>query len=317
MDEELTNSDLHTRYRPKTLEDVVGQKHIIRSLKGVVEKRTTHAFLFTGPSGVGKTTLGRIIANMVGCDPGNLTEVDAATNSGIDAVRSLTDGLQYSAFGKSRTKVMIVDECHALSKAAWQALLKPIEEPPKHVYWVLCTTEKAKVPATIVTRCVGYDLKPITVNDITELLTRVRDAEGLSTSDDVLDLIAKRAEGSARQALTSLAKCGRCKDREQAAKLIDLVQENKEIVDLCRELMKGPVSWSRAIELLEPLKDQNAESIRQVVLNYMTNVAFDTKDERRAATVLTIINAFAQGYMPSNNLHSVLLSLGKLIFEEA
>ena len=150
---------LHLKYRPTNLDEVIGQNAVVQSLKQQLTGQSTpHAFLFLGPSGVGKTSIARILAGMMKCDDANILEIDAATHSGVENMRSVTQMAQYRGIGESPNKFIIVDEVHALSKATFQSLLLSIEEPPPHVYWALCTTEPDKIPTTIKTRCAAYDL---------------------------------------------------------------------------------------------------------------------------------------------------------------
>jgi DNA polymerase-3 subunit gamma/tau len=213
--------DLHTKYRPAELDGVIGQKHIIKSLARVLETESTRAFIFKGPSGTGKTTLGRIIANLVGCSARNLVEVDAASKTGIDDMRAIVEPLLYSALGASKTRVYIIDEAHMLSKAAWNSLLKSVEEPPPGVYWIFCTTEASKIPGTISNRCAAYELKPVDKDEIHSLLRRIKKKEGFETPDEVVYLIAEKSHGSVRQAITALGMCSECTDRKEAGKIIE------------------------------------------------------------------------------------------------
>ena len=147
------NRPLHIKWRPQKLNDVISHAFVVSSLKALLkEKECPHSFLFTGPSGVGKTTLARIVASYL---EAAVLEIDAATNTGIDAMRAVQDMARYKAIDNEK-RVVIIDECHALSKQTWQSLLKIVEEPPAHLYWAFCTTEPDKVPATIKTRCVQY-----------------------------------------------------------------------------------------------------------------------------------------------------------------
>ena len=138
------SESLYVKYRPQHLDDVTGQDEVVKVLKGLVERNDTHAMLFTGPSGVGKTTLARIVALDLGCveENGGIMEIDGATYTGIDKMRSVQDGTQYQPFGKANHRCVILDECHRLSGQAWDSLLKVVEEPHSHMSWMFCTTCK-------------------------------------------------------------------------------------------------------------------------------------------------------------------------------
>ena len=185
----VVEEPLHIKYRPRSLQDVRGQDAVVDSLTTALKKSTRpHSFIFTGPSGCGKTTLARILAEKFGCSPQNVIEIDAATNNGIDSMREVTSTLRYNGFGDTPNKAIIIDECHALSKAAWQSLLKSVEEPPAHVFFFFCTTENGKVPETINTRCQSYFLKPLRFDDLMDLLEFVVDEEALASALCAKDL---------------------------------------------------------------------------------------------------------------------------------
>ena len=219
---------LYRKWRPKTFEDVVGQSHITDTLRRqVAEDRLSHAYLFTGTRGTGKTTCAKILAKAVNCrhpvngDPCNqcdaclgidngsmldVLELDAASNNGVDHVRALRDEAIYSP-ANVRYRVYIVDEVHMLSTAAFNALLKILEEPPAHLIFILATTELHKVPATILSRCQRFAFKRIQPGDIANRLLYVASQEGMSLTEDAAELLSRLSDGALRDALSLLDQC--------------------------------------------------------------------------------------------------------------
>jgi len=311
------NEDLHVAYRPEFFNEVIGQDHIIDSLKHIQEKNAwPHAYLLVGPSGCGKTTVGRIIAKELNCEPSSLVEIDAASHSSVDGVRQLSASLQYTGFGETPTRVIIIDECHSLSKQAWQALLKPIEEPPAHIYFILCTTEVDKVPETIKTRCSQYNFRSVPFDLLAELIDWVAEEENISITEKMSTLIAQEADGSPRKALTLLSKARGVKDIESLKDILESASENKSIIELCRLLLKTP-NWKRAIRLINDMEELPPETIRLTILSYMSKVLLNTPDERKALKVLPILDAFSQPFNASEKKAPLLLAVGTLCFGEA
>jgi DNA polymerase-3 subunit gamma/tau len=192
---------LANKYRPTKLSDVIGQNTVVTALSNQLENNTvSQALLFCGPAGTGKTTVARIIANSLNAE---IHELDAASNNGIDNVRMM----QEQAKAKSITnenKVFILDEFHAMSGASFQALLKVLEEPPKNVYFILCTTETNKIPKTIMSRVQKYFFNSISADLIVKHLTDVCDIEGIECSTDAMNFIAEKSGGCMRDALSML-----------------------------------------------------------------------------------------------------------------
>lgn len=219
---------LYRKWRPKVFADVVGQSHITETLRRqVAEDRTSHAYLFTGTRGTGKTTCAKILAKAVNCehpvdgDPCgvcpscvgiesgsflDVLELDAASNNGVDQVRALRDEAIYSP-AHVKKRVYIVDEVHMLSTAAFNALLKILEEPPEHLMFILATTELHKVPATILSRCQRYSFKRITPEAIAERLNYVAEQENIELTADGAEMLARLADGALRDALSLLDQC--------------------------------------------------------------------------------------------------------------
>ena len=219
---------LYRKWRPKTFSDVIGQSHITETLqKQVAEGRTSHAYLFTGTRGTGKTTCAKILAKAVNCeqpeggDPCcrcascvgiengsflDVLELDAASNNGVDQVRALRDEAIYSP-ANVRKRVYIVDEVHMLSTPAFNALLKILEEPPEHLMFILATTELHKVPATILSRCQRFSFKRITPQDVAARLSYVAQEEGIHLTPDGAELLSRLADGALRDGLSLLDQC--------------------------------------------------------------------------------------------------------------
>lgn len=219
---------LYRKYRPMTFDDVVSQPHITTTLRNqLINGKTAHAYLFTGSRGTGKTTCARILAKALNClhpvdgNPcleceicrdaeenalSDIIEIDAASNNGVDDIRDLRDGAVYTA-ERCKYKVYIIDEVHMLSKEAFNALLKIMEEPPPHVKFILATTEIHKVLPTILSRCQRYDFRRILPQDITERLLYVAEKENISLDREAAELIAKTADGGMRDALSLLDQC--------------------------------------------------------------------------------------------------------------
>lgn len=317
--EPIDDRPLHVRLRPREWGEVIGQDSVVKSLIEILGKSEPHSFLFTGPSGVGKTTLARILAAQVGASPEDIVEIDAATNSGVDDMRAITSMAQYQSFGPSGVRFFIVDECHALSKQTWQSLLLATEEPPPHVYWCFCTTEAEKVPRTIVTRCHTYELKPVPKDLLEAYLEYIaRTEKDVEIASEVIPYLADKAEGSVRQALVLLSAARGCESRKEAYELLATVEENPEVIDLVRKIVDGKGiggSWQGITATLSKLQETaNAESIRIVVVNYLGAALMKTTEGKKVARMLTILEAFAEPYRQSEKFAPLLLSIGRVMY---
>jgi len=219
---------LYRKYRPQSFSEIIGQEHIVQTLTNSISgKSISHAYLFTGPRGSGKTTIARLFAKAINCqdltsfEPCNkcnscleimqsksmdLVEIDAASHTGVDDVRELIEGIKFTPIS-SKYKIFIIDECHQLSKSAFNALLKTLEEPPSHAIFILATTEVHKMLPTIISRCQRFDFKRLQVAEIIKKLEFISKKENVKFEDSALSLIALNARGSFRDAESLLDEC--------------------------------------------------------------------------------------------------------------
>src|SRR5487761_1920462 len=220
-----TSQVLARKWRPRSFSELVGQEHVVRALGNALQTgRLHHAYLFTGTRGVGKTTIARILAKCLNCEVGlgatpcgvctacrdidsgrfpDMLEVDAATNTKVEEMRELLDNAQYMPVS-GRFKVYIIDEVHMLSRSAFNSMLKTLEEPPEHVKFILATTDPQKVPVTVLSRCLQFNLKQMPPEVIGERLAYVLKEEGIAFEAAALPLIARAAQGSMRDSLSLL-----------------------------------------------------------------------------------------------------------------
>lgn len=308
---------LHTLYRPQTFDEVVGQGAVVAALRKVVERRGSQAFLFSGPSGCGKTTLARICAAEMGCQPKDILDVDAATRTGVDDMRQIQETLNYKPFGGSTGRAIIIDECHRLSGNAKDSILKSVEEPPAHVIWFFCTTEPDKIPETIKTRCTAFTLKSVKEDQLTELLESVIEAEKIELAEGVFTLILREAHGSPRQALVNLAACRDLESRQEAAEVLRTALESQPARQFCQFLLR-PGTWQQAMVIIKKLEEDGTspESTRIIVCNYVGGALKNAKSNEEACRFLSVLGAFATPYVTAENMAPLMLSLGRVMFDE-
>ena len=273
---------LYRSYRPTTFKEVIGQKHVVKTLKNaIIENKTSHAYIFSGLRGIGKTTIARILAKAVNCEnpldgePCNtcknclsiindettdIIELDAASNNGVDEMRDILEKVNFLP-SVLRKKVYIIDEAHMLSTAAFNALLKTLEEPPAYVIFVLATTEPHKIPATILSRCQRFDFKQFTLNELKEELSFVCNKENINITEDALYAIAEASDGGMRDALSIL---------DQAN-----VYATDEITIDDVDSVTGRISNYKLIELLKSLKEKDS-SKSIYIINELINMGKET-----------------------------------------
>lgn len=315
MKETKKDRKITTKFRPGSFDEVIGHDAHIESLQEVLKAGESQCFVFAGPSGVGKTTLARIIAKEVECDDRNILEINGSDATGVDAMRELISSLKYNSLGTSNIRVIIIDECQKLSSNAWDSLLKPTEEPAEGTYWIFCTTELNKVRKAIINRSQLFQLEPVRPKLIFNLLKKVAKAQGYEASKEVMEFLAKKSKGSPRQALGNLATCKKVTDVDKAASLIaEIGEANDDMKELAYGLIRQSLSWTDAMKLCRELKSYDSESIRRTIIAIASGFALNTKSAQQAAGgALPVLEAFGQPYPGNSGIGPVIASIGDLM----
>lgn len=276
---------LYNKHRPLSFSDVVGNEQMIASLQPMIEdpSKSPHSFLLSGPTGTGKTTIARIVANELGADTSQIIEIDSAQFRGIDTVRDIRKQSQYAPlYGGIR--VWIIDEVHQLSKDAQNGMLKILEDTPKHIYFILCTTEPQKLLPTIVGRCSHHTTKVLTDKEMFELLRSVVKAEGELLTKEIYRQIINDSFGHPRNALTILQKVLFADGEQRMEVAKQTAEEQSQSIELCRALLRG-AGWKEVALILRGLKDQDAEGIRRHVLGYSQAVLLKSSNDKAAQII--------------------------------
>ncbi len=287
-------SSLYLKYRPQTLESIHGNEELVSSLSGMLDdvEKCPHAILLHGPTGCGKTTIGRIIAERLGCKGSDLREIDAADFRGIDTIREVRKQSQYKPL-EGKTRVWILDECHQLGSAAQPALLKILEDTPAHVYFILCTTDPQKLLPTIKGRCSQFQVKQLNERHMMKLLREVVKTEDENLAKVVYEQIIQDSLGHPRNALQVLDQVLRTEPDKRLEIAKKAAEEQSQSIELCRALLKGPAAgWKNISTILNGLKDQEAESIRRHVMGYCQAVLLKSENDNAALVMEEFISPF-------------------------
>lgn len=267
----MSETALYRKYRPGKFKDVIGQDHIVDVLEGAIKQgNIAHAYLFSGSRGTGKTSIARILARELGCSSNDLYEIDAASNRGIDDVRELREAVRTLPF-ESEYKVYIVDEVHMLTKEAFNALLKTLEEPPHHVIFILATTELHKLPDTIVSRCQTFSFKKPSVEALKKYVNQIAKKEGMAIDEESANLIALLGDGSFRDTIGILQKViSFSKDSKITRNEVELITDAPKrdlVYDFIFALLDGEVG--RPLRVIESVvkADRDMKFFLKMVLN--------------------------------------------------
>ena len=259
---------LYRKYRPESFKDVMGQENALKTLENSIKQnKIYHAYIFSGDRGTGKTTVARIFAKEIGSTKDDIFELDAASNNSVDDIRLLTEAAQASTFG-SKYKVYILDEAHMLSKAAFNALLKTLEEPPAHVVFILATTDKHKLPATIISRCQEINFISPSIKILEEIISKVSKEEGKTLDSESMNLVAKQGKGSFRDTLGILEKVFNTISKDEIVikdvqKVLG-ISSNEEVFEILESLCKS--DKKALIEKIEGMNLDINESVMNVYI---------------------------------------------------
>jgi len=286
---------LYQNYRPKQLAEVIGNEDILDSIKGLFadKAKCPHAFLLSGPTGTGKTTIARIMAEMLDSRGNDLQEVDIADYRGIDTIREIRKQCNYKPM-ESSARVWICDEIQKSTADAQAALLKILEDTPSHVYFILCTTDPQKLSKPLVGRCTQLQTKTLTDQQMLTLLRSIVKAENKTIQKLVYDQIIQDALGHPRNAITVLEQVLNVDEDKRLAVAVRTAEQQSQSIELCRALLRGD-GWHKVASVLKGLGDQDAEGIRRHVLGYSQAVLLK-EDNQRAAFV---IEMFADNFFDS------------------
>jgi len=287
--------NMYNKYRPTKLKQVVGNEETKESLQAVIDKKAKgkdipHAYLLSGASGCGKTTIGRILAKEFGCEGRDYVEINTSDFNGIDMVRDIISKLPYRPV-QSKCRVYLLDEVHNISRNGQDGLLKALEDCPNHVYFILCTTDPQKLLPTLRNRCTPYMVSELDEEQLIKVVKRVCKKEKVKIKTESLELIVEQAFGSARMAIQFLEKIIDLPTKLHEKAIHQIQEKNNEAIALCRELFKAKISWKSIASIVKGIKG-DAESTRRCVMGYCRSILLNSGNSK----AYKIMTCFAEPF---------------------
>lgn len=284
---------LYLKHRPAEFSEMLGNESTIKALESAIEKENhSHVYLFSGPPGTGKTTAARIMSVKLGASELDIREINSANSRGIDTAREITQQMRMLPMYGSCI-VYILDEAHKFTNDMQNALLKPLEDTPEHVYFFLCTTDPQKLIKPLKSRCTEVKFESLPLEYIIKLLRRINKKEGSKVSKEHIEQIAENSEGCPRKAIVILERLLSLDDdtsREDYLKTCNVSEEEKDVLELCRCLLNEKQGWSEAAKIIKDMtangKLDDPERVRYAVLGYMNAVLLSGKKNPRAISAL-------------------------------
>lgn len=287
----------HIKYRPDNFENYQGNEEIIESLQKQLDNNNrSHCYLFCGDRGCGKTTLARIYAKKLDCE--DIIEINSGNNRGIDTARDLIQAINFKSL-TGKPKMYILDEVHRTTRDFQEAMLKPLEDTPEHVYFILCTTDPEKLIKTIRDRCECYELQKLNYKELTRLLTKISNNEKIKPNREIIKAIAQSCESN-RQALIKFEQVIHIDNIEKAKKIIKSISDDDStVIELCRLLLTADWKIIKEIVKKMDINNNNIESIRIAIINYMSNVLLNASKVEQGTKASVIIDNLEQPFYNS------------------
>jgi DNA polymerase III gamma/tau subunit len=290
--------NLYNKYRPTTLEGIKGNEEILPTLETMLSdlSKCPHSFLLTGPTGCGKTTLARIIAERVGCQPKDMVEMNISDLRGIDNVRDIIRSTSFLPMG-STARVWLLDEFHKATNDAQNALLKILEDTPDHVYFILCSTDPQKIISTIKGRCSTFQMSLLNDALMTGLLRRVARAEGVKLEEKVMEQIVQDSLGHPRNALNILEQVISTEPDQRLAMATKTAEQQNQVIELCRAMLKN-AGWKEIRVILTGLSDQEPEQVRRAIMGYSQAVLLKEDNPKAGLMLESMLEPFYDSGFP-------------------